>query len=128
MAWARPVHEGKPEAAPKRMTDVVQVGDVVMIEPPAVQAESATLRAAVACQRQDAAPLLPPSVNRATLRQIPLVQGALVSLDPQTGRVLAMVGGWSYEQSQFNRVTQAQSPARLQLQTDGLPDRAPEAA
>jgi len=41
------------------------------------------------------------------LRQIPLVQGALVSLDPQTGRVLAMVGGWSYEQSQFNRVTQA---------------------
>ena len=42
------------------------------------------------------------------LRQIPLVQGALVSLDPTTGRVLAMVGGWSYEQSQFNRATQAQ--------------------
>jgi penicillin-binding protein 1A len=41
------------------------------------------------------------------LRQVPLVQGALVSLDPQTGRVLAMVGGWSFEQSQFNRVTQA---------------------
>jgi len=30
-----------------------------------------------------------------------------VSLDPQTGRVLAMVGGWSFEQSQFNRATQA---------------------
>jgi penicillin-binding protein 1A len=30
-----------------------------------------------------------------------------VSLDPRTGRVLAMVGGWSFEQSQFNRVTQA---------------------
>ena len=50
---------------------------------------------------------MPPPANRATLRQIPLVQGALVSLDPQTGRVLAMVGGWSYEQSQFNRATQA---------------------
>jgi len=36
------------------------------------------------------------------------VQGALVSLDPTTGRVLAMVGGWSFEQSQFNRATQAQ--------------------
>ena len=43
-----------------------------------------------------------------TLRQIPLVQGALVSLDPRTGRVLAMVGGWSFDQSQFNRATQAQ--------------------
>jgi penicillin-binding protein 1A len=50
---------------------------------------------------------VPPPANRATLRQIPLVQGALVSLDPQTGRVLAMVGGWSFEQSQFNRATQA---------------------
>ena len=31
-----------------------------------------------------------------------------MSLDPTTGRVLAMVGGWSFEQSQFNRATQAQ--------------------
>ena len=45
---------------------------------------------------------------RLALRQIPQVQGALVSLDPTTGRVLAMVGGWSFEQSQFNRATQAQ--------------------
>ncbi len=36
------------------------------------------------------------------------MQGALVSLDPATGRVLAMSGGWSFEMSQFNRVTQAQ--------------------
>ena len=42
------------------------------------------------------------------LRQIPAVQGALVSLDPTTGRVLAMVGGWSFDDSQFNRATQAQ--------------------
>ena len=31
-----------------------------------------------------------------------------MSLDPRTGRVLALVGGWSFEQSQFNRATQAQ--------------------
>jgi len=41
------------------------------------------------------------------LRQIPQVEGALVSLDPQTGRVLALVGGWSFQSSQFNRATQA---------------------
>ena len=42
------------------------------------------------------------------LRQVPLVQGALVALDPNTGRVLAMQGGWKYAKgSEFNRVTQA---------------------
>lgn len=42
-----------------------------------------------------------------TLEQIPQVQGALVALDPHTGRVLAMVGGFSSRISVFNRATQA---------------------
>jgi penicillin-binding protein 1A len=43
-----------------------------------------------------------------TLHQIPQVQGALVALDPNTGRVLAMQGGWKfYKGSEFNRATQA---------------------
>jgi penicillin-binding protein 1A len=41
------------------------------------------------------------------LRQVPEVSGAIVVMDPQTGRVLAMAGGFSYDQSQFNRATQA---------------------
>ncbi|MBY5865795.1 penicillin-binding protein 1A [Rhizobium leguminosarum] len=41
------------------------------------------------------------------LRQPPKVQGGLVAMDPKTGRVLAMVGGFSYAQSEFNRATQA---------------------
>ncbi|WP_420132933.1 penicillin-binding protein 1A [Rhodopseudomonas sp.] len=41
------------------------------------------------------------------LRQIPEVSGAMVAMDPSTGRVLAMVGGFSFDQSQFNRATQA---------------------
>ena len=41
------------------------------------------------------------------LRQTPEVSGAIVAMDPQTGRVLAMVGGFSFDQSQFNRATQA---------------------
>ncbi len=42
------------------------------------------------------------------LRQIPNVEGAMVVMDPHTGRVLAMVGGFSFEKSQFNRAVQAQ--------------------
>lgn len=41
------------------------------------------------------------------LRQIPRVQGALIALDPHTGRVLAMQGGWTQSASSFNRATQA---------------------
>ncbi|MFV9875851.1 MAG: penicillin-binding protein 1A [Rickettsiales endosymbiont of Dermacentor nuttalli] len=47
------------------------------------------------------------NVNIATLRQIPAINGGLVVLEPATGRILAMVGGISYDQSKFNRVTQA---------------------
>lgn len=42
-----------------------------------------------------------------TLRQIPNVNGALIALDPFTGRVLAMQGGWKFDKSVFNRATQA---------------------
>ncbi|MEO1041585.1 MAG: penicillin-binding protein 1A [Pseudomonadota bacterium] len=41
------------------------------------------------------------------LRQIPAVNGGLVAMDPHTGRVLAMVGGFSFGLSEFNRATQA---------------------
>ncbi len=41
------------------------------------------------------------------LRQPPEIQGGMVAMDPHTGRVLAMVGGFSYDESEFNRATQA---------------------
>ncbi len=41
------------------------------------------------------------------LRQPPKIGGAIIAMDPHTGRVLAMVGGFSFSQSQFNRATQA---------------------
>ena len=89
--WARPNHNGSLGGAPRRMADVIQVGDVVMTE----QAAATVAKGA-------------PTTDRLLLRQVPQVQGALVSLDPATGRVLAMSGGWNYESSQFNRATQAQ--------------------
>ncbi len=41
------------------------------------------------------------------LRQVPAVEGAIIAMDPHTGRILAMVGGYSFSNSQYNRVTQA---------------------
>ena len=45
--------------------------------------------------------------EKVALTQIPLVNGALVAMDPHTGRVLALVGGYSFDSSKFNRATQA---------------------
>ena len=42
-----------------------------------------------------------------TLEQTPLVEGALVAIDNRTGQIRAMVGGWSFSRSKFNRATQA---------------------
>ncbi|HXI86444.1 MAG TPA: penicillin-binding transpeptidase domain-containing protein, partial [Parvularculaceae bacterium] len=42
------------------------------------------------------------------LRQVPAVNGAMVAIDPHTGRVLALVGGFSFELSEFDRALQAQ--------------------
>jgi len=45
--------------------------------------------------------------NLYTLRQLPKANGAIVAMDPFTGRVLAISGGFSFKQSEFNRATQA---------------------
>ncbi|MBA8819196.1 penicillin-binding protein 1A [Ochrobactrum sp. P6BSIII] len=45
--------------------------------------------------------------NGYRLQQPPKLEGALVAMDPHTGRVLSMVGGFSYAESEFNRATQA---------------------
>ncbi|MFN7109640.1 MAG: penicillin-binding protein 1A, partial [Brevundimonas sp.] len=48
-----------------------------------------------------------PKGGQYALKQVPRVNGALVAIEPQSGRVLAMVGGYSYALSSFNRATQA---------------------
>ncbi len=93
LAWARPSRDGRIGGQPSRMNQVVNVGDVVFIEQMATQ---------MPAQGRAARP------ERVELRQMPQVEGAVVALDPQTGRVLAMTGGWSFERSWFNRATQAQ--------------------
>jgi penicillin-binding protein 1A len=90
--WARPMREGRLGAPPRRLQDVINPGDVVMVE---------TLPAVAAQGRTPARP------ERLTIRQMPDVEGAIVALDPNNGRVLAMVGGWSFDRSWYNRATQA---------------------
>ena len=76
----------------------VVAGDLVYVEPLGSSASP------VQARRQKTAA---PPVGLYGLRQIPEVSGGFVSLDPKTGRVFAMLGGWDFQQSQFNRATQA---------------------
>ena len=46
-------------------------------------------------------------INNFSLKQLPQVNGGIVVMDPFTGRVLALSGGFSFKKSEFNRVTQA---------------------
>ena len=91
MAWCR---EPNPKKAPENVRDikdatkVLSVGDVVWASPG---------------QDEDGDN---PALDL-NLEQIPRVQGALFSLHPETGDVLAMAGGFSFQQSQFNRAVQA---------------------
>lgn len=92
MRWARPWAKDQTLGPIVRYpSNVVAVGDVVAVEAVTADAE----------QR-------PYPAGTYALRQIPDVEGALVALDPHTGRVLAMAGGYDFARSQFNRVTQAQ--------------------
>lgn len=84
LRWARKVKDGKfVGPSIQKASDALSPGEVVLVEP------------------------LDEKASSLGLRQIPEVQGALVAMDPHTGRVLAMSGGFSARISVFNRATQA---------------------
>jgi len=100
MRWARPLlDDGNLGAFPRNAADVAKPGDLVLVEPLVESPKAATPGA------KPQAPVR--AAGLYNLCQIPEVSGALVALDPHTGRVLAMSGGFSFEISQFNRATQA---------------------
>jgi len=95
MTWARErLPEQRLGPALKKVSDVLKPGDVIAVEP-AEKPETGKKGAK------------PYPEGTFTLRQVPNVQGAIVVLDPHTGRVLAMVGGYAYGVSQYNRAIQA---------------------
>lgn len=85
--WARYKEKGKNMGpVPSKMEQVLHKGDVIY-------AEKDTSKVAKA--------------KTYNLRQIPEVEGGMAVMDPHTGKVLALVGGFSFAKSQFNRATQA---------------------
>ena len=84
MTWAKKALENGRISltAVSKPSDVLAIGDIVLVEPKGNE--------------------------RYALQQMPAVEGALVALNPHTGRVLAMVGGFAFERNQFNRAIQAE--------------------
>ena len=107
-AWARRWNPASATPAPRSMKAVVAVGDVVLVRvlaaPPATPPPKASKGG-----KDAAAPAAPagPRVLALSLEQRPLVQGALVAIDPATRQVRALVGGNAQAAAGFNRAIQA---------------------
>ncbi len=105
MRWARPALNGQRVGAePRAVGDVLELGDVIVVE--RLDGMLTPAEATPGTPVDDAG--APIALPRYGLRQIPAVQGGLVAIDPHTGRVLAMSGGFDYAMSEFNRATQAE--------------------
>ena len=92
LAWARQwLEDQRLGNSVKKVSDVLAPGDVIFVEAVAKDSEGEEY---------------PP--NTFTLRQVPDIEGGLIAMDPHTGRVLALTGGWDFRDSHFNRVTQAE--------------------
>lgn len=87
VTWARPRGVGKWTPAPTKMSDVMKPGEIVRVR---------ILKVTPG-----------PEPLEATLDQVPEVQGALLAIDPTNRNVVAMVGGYDFNLSAFNRATQA---------------------
>jgi penicillin-binding protein 1A len=86
--WARPTAGPAKGKTPTAVSQILSPGDIIYADP--LIAKDGSL-----------------VDGQYRLRQLPEISGAMVVMDPHTGRVLAMVGGFSFDQSQFNRATQA---------------------
>jgi penicillin-binding protein 1A len=87
--WARPKLKNGMGGSPRVMTDVLKPGDVIYVSPREPNEKE------------------PDVAGQWSLQQVPKISGALVAMDPHTGRVLALVGGFSFAESQFDRAVQA---------------------
>jgi penicillin-binding protein 1A len=95
--WARPKVGLTFGGTPASVNAVLKPGDVVYVSPRLPK------------PADDGTPGAPDDSLKGqwSLQQVPAVSGALVAMDPHTGRVLAIVGGFSFAASQFDRATQA---------------------
>ncbi len=95
LKWAKKfINTNSRGATPKKISDILAVGDVILVEK---------------SEKNE-------SYN---LRQIPEVNGGFIAMDPHTGRVLAMSGGYVDAPNQFNRATQAMRQPGSTMKTFG---------
>jgi penicillin-binding protein 1A len=100
LRWARrTLADQRVGAFVRSACDVVNPGDIVLVEPVATAPPPTKFR--------KGRPAVFSAVANYALRQVPDVSGGTVVMDPKTGRVFALAGGWSFRQSQFDRATQA---------------------
>ena len=82
LSWARPYKSAnRMGKSPKQASRILSVGDIIRVQ-----------------QQEDGA---------WNLTQVPMIEGALVSLRPEDGAIVALVGGFDFKKSKFNRATQA---------------------
>ena len=105
LTWAAPwLPDQRVGPRPERVSDVLTKGEVVLVSRLPNQ-EGLTPLPVIGAPEGEPPP--GSAVIAYALEQIPDVQGAMIAIDPHTGRVKAMVGGYDYELSEFNRATQA---------------------
>jgi penicillin-binding protein 1A len=102
MRWARKPNpeQSYPNALITRPSTALHAGDVILVR-------RVDRRELVAREPRERQHLVPDAEVLFSLEQEPRLQGALVSIDPFTGYVAAMVGGYDFEASEFNRAFQA---------------------
>ncbi|MEQ9546705.1 MAG: penicillin-binding protein 1A [Marinobacter sp.] len=107
MTWARRYKtENLTGPKPEKPSDVVSKGDVIYVKP----SEDTTLDTtdgAPSATEDDTAQIGTIDTHKVELAQIPRVEGALISLDADTGAIEALTGGYSFSQSKYNRAMQA---------------------
>jgi len=106
MHWAREPNPNKryTSVTINRVSHVLKKGDVVMVMPSdakSIRKQSRTR------EGTDSVKNAPAGVPLFALDQIPVVEGALIAMNPHTGYVESMIGGYSFEASEFNRAFQA---------------------
>jgi penicillin-binding protein 1A len=108
MRWARRRYaNGSLGPFPRGAGDVVRPGDVVMVAPITAVPARGNVGSDADIKAGKTAVVTAAREAGFTLCQVPEVSGALVVMDPHTGRVLAISGGFSFATSQFDRATQA---------------------
>jgi len=100
MRWARPyITYYQRGARPSSPADILAAGDVIRVRDIEMKIESADTAGDADGEAG--------KIQVLELAQLPRVEGALVSMSPEDGAILALVGGFEFSQSKFNRVTQA---------------------